>query len=130
MITKIQPRFADYDMFGHLNNGAYLAYADLGKVEFFSRVLDEPFEPAKTGIVIAHIELDFLMQTLPSQTVEVHTRCTHVGTSSISIEQQIVDEKGRAHAKISSVMVQLDTTTGASKPISDTMRNRLLSDDL
>lgn len=125
MITRIQPRFADFDMFGHLNNGAYLAYADLGKVEFFSAVLDEPFEPAKAGIVIAHIEMDFLMQTLPTQTVEVHTRCKHVGTTSVSIEQSIVDEKGQVHARINSVMVQFDTATAVPKPISEAMRRRL-----
>ena len=37
--TKIQMRFADVDMLGHVNNVNQQHYFDLGKSDFFRRVL-------------------------------------------------------------------------------------------
>ena len=36
--VDIQPRFTDYDMFGHVNNTVLLQYLDLGKALFFNSI--------------------------------------------------------------------------------------------
>lgn len=123
--TKIQKRFADIDMFGHVNNGAYLQYADTAKFAFFTEKMDEPFNPAALGLVIASIKCDFYAQTFMNDEIEVLTAVTHIGHTSLTVEQRIVGAHGDVHAIVTTVMVQFDPATGQPVPISDLWRNRL-----
>ncbi len=124
--TSVQMRFSDIDMFGHVNNGAYFQYADLGKFRFFTELMDEPFDPTKNGLVIANINCNFYQQTFMSETVNVLTALVHLGNSSLTIEQRIIaDDQEIPHAIIRSILVQLDPATGLSKPFDAIWRQRL-----
>lgn len=124
--TAIQMRFNDIDMFGHLNNGAYFQYADLGKLRFFTDLMDEPFNPAATGLVIASIHCDFYVQTYMAQDIAVLTAVEALGTKSVTIEQRIVSgADDEVHAIVRSVLVQFNPSTGATAPIPDLWRERL-----
>lgn len=125
--TAIQMRFGDIDMFGHVNNGAYLQYADTAKFAFFTELMDEPFNPAAVGLVIASIKCDYYAQTFMSDEIEVLTAVTHVGHTSLTVEQRIVaaNEDDDVHAIVSTVMVQFDPATGQPMPITDKWRARL-----
>lgn len=118
IVTDVQVRFADYDMYGHLNNSSYLAYADLGKVDFFQTLKGTPFDPAREGLVIAHIDVDFLAQTRVGEGIRVSTRCSGVGTTSLKLHQEVSNTDGEVKAVVNSVMVQFDITTGVPAPVS------------
>lgn len=51
----VQVRFNDYDMFCHLNNGAYMQFLDLGKTDYFGHLLGGVLTPERLSIVIAGI---------------------------------------------------------------------------
>lgn len=124
--TSVQMRFGDIDMFGHVNNGAYFQYADLGKFRFFTELMEEPFDPTRNGLVIANINCNFYQQTFMSETVTVLTALVHLGNSSLTIEQRIMaDAEEIPHAIIRSVLVQLDPQTGQSRPFDPIWRSRL-----
>lgn len=124
--TSIQPRFNDFDMFGHANNGAYLQYADVAKVAYFSQFLDGCFDPTVTGLVIASIHCEFVQQIVPSDNIEVLTAVGSIGNKSLTLEQRIVSKDGKTvHATISSVMVQFDPETRIPTPITDDWRKRI-----
>lgn len=125
VITQVQLRFGDFDMYGHLNNSSYLAYADLGKVEFFESLLGGVFDPAREGLVIAHIDVDFLAQTRVGESVQVITSCTGVGTTSLKLRQEISNGEGELKAVVNSVMVQFDLSTGVPAPVSEQWRELL-----
>lgn len=125
IVTDVQARFADYDIYGHLNNSSYLAYADLGKVDFFETLKGSPFDPAAEGLVIAHIDVDFMAQTLPGEKVKVSTCCTAVGTTSLKLRQQISNTQGEIKAVVNTVMVQFDIATGVPAPVSEHWRKLL-----
>lgn len=57
----IQLRFNDVDKFGHVNNTVYFSFYDLGKTEYFASVCPG-VDWEKDGIVVVHIEADFLAQ--------------------------------------------------------------------
>ena len=57
----IQLRFNDVDKFGHVNNTVYFSFYDLGKTEYFASVCPH-VDWQKDGIVVVHIEADFLAQ--------------------------------------------------------------------
>ena len=56
----IQLRFNDVDKFGHVNNTVYFSFYDLGKTEYFASVCPG-VDWEKTGIVVVHIEADFVI---------------------------------------------------------------------
>ncbi len=124
--TAIQPRFNDFDMFGHANNGAYLQYCDVAKVAYFTQFLDKPFDPAAAGLVIASIHFEFLNQIVPTDTIEVLTAVQSIGNSSLVLEQRIVSRGGElVHATVRSVLVRFDPATHATCPIDAEWRRRL-----
>lgn len=127
--TPVQTRFNDFDMFGHANNGAYLQYCDVAKLAYFSQFVDGGrFDPTKTGLVIASIRCDFISQIVPTDSVEVLSAVTHIGNTSLILEQRVVSEGGgKVHATVSNVMVQVDPAAKATVPVSDHWR-KVLSD--
>lgn len=125
--TAIQTRFNDFDMFGHANNGAYLQYCDVAKLAYFSQFLEDGrFDPTTTGLVIASIRCDFIAQIVPTDTVEVLSAVTHIGNTSLILEQRVVSHGGQTvHAVVRNVMVQYDPSTKTTVPVSDHWRTLL-----
>lgn len=90
----IQLRFNDVDKFGHVNNTVYFTYYDLGKTDYFSTVY-----PAlnwdKDGVVVVHIEVDFISQILGTSKVAVETAVTEIGNKSMTMIQRVIDTETR-----------------------------------
>lgn len=79
----IQLRFNDVDKFGHVNNTVYFSFYDLGKTEYFASVCPH-VDWQKDGIVVVHIEANFLAQIYGSDHIAVQTAVTQIGTKSFS----------------------------------------------
>lgn len=90
-LTEIQPRFADFDMFGHVNNIAYMQYLDLAKAMFFNDITGQPFDPEAVSSVIVNINVDYMAPTLPGEPLAVSTCCSHVGHRSYALRQQVLN---------------------------------------
>lgn len=124
--TTIQTRFNDFDMFGHANNGAYMQYCDVAKLAYFAQFAGGTFNPTSAGLVIASIKCDFLHQIVPADKVEVLSAVTHIGNTSLILEQRVVSDGGKSvHATVRNVMVQYDPTAGTTVPISEHWRECL-----
>lgn len=104
----IQLRFNDVDKFGHVNNSVYFTYYDLGKTEYFIAALPEiDFE--KEGVVVVHIEANFLSQILGTDRIAVQTAVTEIGNKSFTIAQSVVDtESNEIKCFCKSVLVAFD----------------------
>jgi acyl-CoA thioester hydrolase len=99
--TDIQVRFNDTDLLGHLNNASYAAYAEQARVTFFRHVAPE------SGLILAHIALDFRRQAAFGEEVYVLTGVEKLGRSSITLIQDIyASEHVAAHVR--SVVVFFD----------------------
>jgi acyl-CoA thioester hydrolase len=127
MKIDIQTRFTDYDMFGHVNNGAYLQYMDLAKARFLTEELDIPeLTPYALATVIANINCDFIAPTVPNEPVSVITTISHIGDKSFIFEQKVINpdtDELKAHGR--SVMVTIDVNTKAAVSIPQQLRDKL-----
>jgi acyl-CoA thioester hydrolase len=104
----IQLRFNDVDKFGHVNNTVYFSFYDLGKTEYFSYVCPD-VDWEKEGIVVVHIEVNFLSQIFGGDHVEVQTAVSEIGTKSFHLVQRVVDtDSGEVKCECRSVMVCYD----------------------
>lgn len=103
--VDIQVRFADSDALGHLNNAAFAAYAEIGRLDFLSEYPD-----FVKSLILAHLTIDFRRQVTLNQEVTVQTGVESVGTSSVHLRQWIQAD-GEVAAEIGSVVVFFNYVT-------------------
>ena len=92
--TKIQKRFADIDMFRHVNNIHQQQYLDLGKTDYYHSVLQLDALIHNPTLVIVSAKTDFVGQVRYEDNIVVRTWVERVGTKSITLRQQIVALSG------------------------------------
>ena len=71
--TKIQMRFADVDMLGHVNNVNQQHYFDLGKSDFFRRVLGMKPVWKSEGLIMVSTRTDYRGQIRMEDPIVVTT---------------------------------------------------------
>ena len=115
----IQLRFNDVDKFGHVNNAVYFSFYDLGKTDYFSSVCPG-VNWEKDGIVVVHIEADFLAQIFGSDRIAVQTAVTEIGLKSFKLMQRVIDlDTNEVKCIGTSVMVVFDLEKHQSKPLTE-----------
>lgn len=115
----IQLRFNDVDKFGHVNNTVYFSFYDLGKTEYFASVCPG-VDWEKDGIVVVHIEANFLAQIFASDHIAVQTAVSEIGTKSFHLVQRVIDTvTGEVKCICHSVMVTYDLEKHVSKPLTE-----------
>jgi acyl-CoA thioester hydrolase len=117
--TDIQVRFNDTDMLGHLNNTAYALYAEQARVEFFRSL-----GMGRISLILAHISLDFRKQVTFGDKVQVETKVSKVGNSSVTLLQNIF-ANGELAAEVKSVVVLFDYEAQKPKVIPGELRTSL-----
>jgi len=112
----VQIRFNDVDKFGHVNNTVYLSFYDLGKTEYFASVCPN-VDWEKDGIVVVHLDVDFISQIFSTDTISVQTSVTAIGTKSFDLAQRVIDQNGHVKCLCRSTMVAYDLSEHTSKPM-------------
>lgn len=125
--TPIQKRFSDVDPFQHVNNVSQQMYFDVGKVDFYQRVLGDEVLLGDLRIVTVSTATSYLAQVRMHDPVTVTTTCEKVGTTSLTLFQQLL-AAGRVCSESRSVMVVFDFPTQRSAPVPAAWRERLLAD--
>ena len=67
----------------HVNNTVYFSFYDLGKTEYFASVCPG-VDWEKIGIVVVHIEANFVKQIFASDHIAVQTAVSEIGTKASS----------------------------------------------
>ena len=95
--TKIQMRFADVDMLGHVNNVNQQHYFDLGKSDFFRRVLGMKPVWKSEGLIMVSTRTDYRGQIRMEDPIVVTTCVDRIGHKSFTLRQQIPRSENRVH---------------------------------
>jgi acyl-CoA thioester hydrolase len=130
LVTTIALLWGDQDAFGHVNNLAYLRWAETSRVEYLERVgMWAKLPPTGLAPILASIRCDYKAQVNYPDTVLVGTRVTRIGTSSVRMEHRIVSRNlDRVVADLDSTLVLLDYPR--NKPVPVTPKIRALISDL
>ncbi len=111
-------RFADVDMLGHVNNVSQQQYFDVGKSDFFERVLDPKPDWSKEGLITVSTSNDYLAQIHYGEPIAVLTGIEKVGNKSFTLFQQIVNIDTReVKSQSHSVLVAFDFEDQVSIPL-------------
>jgi acyl-CoA thioester hydrolase len=99
--AKIQVRFADLDVMGHVNNSVYLSYFEMTRVHYFKELVGTRWDWRKEGVLLVRNEIDYLKPILLNDEPEVYMSLEKIGDKSISLLYEIkinheVYTKGRS----------------------------------
>ena len=127
--TKIEIRFSDIDMAGHVHNGKYLCFFEQGRMDFLSKLTGENWNWRKKGLILGRNEVDFLVPIYLKDEVYVKTSCDHVGNKSFTLAYQVVkikDKKEILCTKGRSLLISMDYEINDSVPIFESWKSDLM----
>lgn len=108
--TPVQMRFADTDALGHVNNGSFVVYAEVARLDFFRAIGSEV-----RSLILARIAVDFRTQVRFDATLSVDTWVGRIGTTSVTL-QQVIRAGDVVATEIESVVVSYDYEQQRSTP--------------
>ena len=119
-------RYSDTDMQGHVNNLAYMAYAETGRSVLLSTgtVAATLGETPRATFLLARVEVDFLGETRWPGEVDIGTRVERLGRTSVTLGQGIFSA-GSCKAVTRSTLVLIDLATRKPTPIEGATREAL-----
>ncbi len=117
VITTIPLLWGDQDAFGHVNNLAYLRWAESARVDYLLRIGQFPdLPPSGIAPILASVKCDYRRVLNFPDTVHVGTRIARIGNSSLRMEHRIVSQNlGEIAAEVDSILVMLDYSR--NKPV-------------
>lgn len=118
-------RYNDTDRQGHVNNAVFATLMETGRSEALLEPAAPPLEP-DSAFVIARLVIDFRRELRWPGEVQIGTRVTAVGRSSVTLDQGVFQNE-RLAATAQSVLVLMDETTRRSRPFPEALRGYLLS---
>jgi acyl-CoA thioester hydrolase len=124
---RIEIRWRDVDAYQHVNNAVYATYLEECRDEWMGRVLEGAGDP--WDWVLARVAIDYRNELrLEHESVIVRCRLERIGTSSVTLAEEISTEDGRIAAEAEAVLVARDQATGRSRPLTDAEREALERD--
>ncbi|WP_019135263.1 acyl-CoA thioesterase [Cellulomonas massiliensis] len=116
-------RWSDVDLFGHVNNAAFLRYLDDARFTVFPRMgVDESGAMTASLLVVVKHEIDYLAPlTFRLAPFEVQVWVARLGRSSVDFAYEIVDG-ATVVLRARSRMVQLDRASHQPRAFTDDER--------
>lgn len=125
VFEPVSLRYSDQDAMGHVNNVAYAAFFEAGRMGLFS-VLLKGMGDQKFNFVLANLTVDYVKEMHFPGEVQVGGRLLRVGTKSITTGYGAF-LNGVCHATSTSVNVYFDPETRRSRAFPDHIRTSLNS---
>ena len=118
---RIEIRWRDVDAYRHVNNAVYATYLEECRDEWAERSLGDAGDV--WDYVLARVAIDFRRELrLEDDHVVVSCRLERIGTSSLTLAEEIRTEDGQLAAQAEAVLVARDRETGRSRPFTDAER--------
>lgn len=117
LVTFDKIRYQDTDKQGHVNNANFPAFIETGRVELLYHP-EKPLYLEDCHFVLAHISYDLIDEINYPGKVDIGTRITKIGNSSITFETVLFQDDVLV-CKAASVVVHVSKLTKKSVPLSE-----------
>lgn len=124
-VIRMPVRWGDMDALGHVNNARFFTYDESARLDYFAVLMrDDPKFWQDYGLILAHIEADFLRQVQAPAELEIGLRIARIGSSSLhTLAAMFLD--GDLVAVTRSVVVWFDYARGEKLPVPEWVRDRI-----
>lgn len=113
-ITAITPRVSEVNGAQHIGASVIPVWLEHAAVDCFQQAIGELVPCTRFAPSMRKSEIDYLKEVFYPDTAEITTLVTHVGNSSVVLEQEIVQ---RGAIVCTARAVWVNTAAGASTPI-------------
>jgi acyl-CoA thioester hydrolase len=125
LFSRFTVPFADIDMMQHVNNVAYLRWAEALRSEYFARVMGGQIN-GDHGIIQATISFTYERQIVYRELIVVGCRIPRIGHKSFDIEYTVWSEThDRRAAHGITTMVAFDFSKQVTIPVSQAWRDAI-----
>jgi acyl-CoA thioester hydrolase len=113
---QIEIRWRDLDAYQHVNNAVYSTYLEECRDEWLEAALGS--EDSAWDYVLARVAIDFRRElVLADKTVTVRVQLSRIGTSSLTLREEVLKSDSTVAAEAEAVIVARDRETGRSRPL-------------
>ena len=121
---RIEVRWRDVDALRHVNNAVYATYLEEARDGWLEQALGD--DGALWDYVLARVAIDFRSEVgLGEDAIVARVTLARIGTSSLTLREEIRKLDGSLAAEAESVIVARDGATGRSRPLTAGERARL-----
>ena len=123
--VKIQVRFSDLDVLGHVNNNIYLSYFEIARVHYFGQMLGKKWDWTTNGVVLAKNSVEYLKPVLLNDEPNVTIFVEKIGAKSFALSYELhVNET--LHTTGSSTLVCFNALENETILIPEVMKEELV----
>ncbi|HAA01458.1 MAG TPA: acyl-CoA thioesterase [Flavobacteriales bacterium] len=124
-VCRMEVRFVDIDVMGHVNNAVYLNYFEQARMHFFAAKIGTEWDWVNHGILLARNEVEYKQPTRLHEDVHIEVWIGKVGGKSLEMEYEVFVPSGndrilKAFGK--SVLVCFDYKQQCTIPIPEQWR--------
>jgi acyl-CoA thioester hydrolase len=124
-IQRFRVPFGDVDMLQHVNNAAYVRWAEEIRSSYFGEVLRTEIG-GEFGLIIAKLEIVYERQMRHRDSVAIGCRVSRIGRKSFDISYEIWNEADEVRcAHLHTPMVAFDYTMNSTIVVPDVWRERI-----
>ena len=124
---KLAPRWGDMDALGHVNNAKFFTYDESVRLDYFAQLMrDDAKFWDEYGLILAHIEADFLEQLKPPAELDIGFRIARIGRTSMGTEAAMF-LGDKAVAVTRGVLVWFDYRAGTPLQVPEAVKARILA---
>jgi len=107
-VKKIEIRYDDLDMLGHVNNKAYLSYLEEARIDYHKQLFSWKNE-LEFNAVVAKIEINYRRPLFYGNLLNIYTRLSNLGTKSFELDSIFVvfESKSEVPVKVADAKVVL-----------------------
>jgi acyl-CoA thioester hydrolase len=129
-VTRFRVPFCDIDMLQHVNNAAYVVWAETARCVYFAEVLQEGLHSAN-GLIIAKLEITYERPLEYRENVALGCRVFRMGNKSFDFlcEMWSEDTKQRA-AFCSATVVAYNYETKSSIAVPERWRELIVAHEI
>ncbi len=125
-IDKIQIRFSDIDVIGHVNNSIHQNYFDLSRLSYFKKVIGDKIDWKSFSVVLASIQIDYFQPVFLDDNISIRTRVTQIGDKSFTMEQELFSDRTSEIKSFNrAVLVGYSAILNETVPIPDEWKEKM-----
>ncbi len=122
--AKIQVRFSDIDIMGHVNNAVYLSYFENARMHYLKSMVGSDWDWNTNGIILLKNEIEYIKPVHLYDSVEIQVLVKSIGNKSFTLEHLLTVNHVLC-CKCSSVLVGYNNKSKKSTVINPVMRSYL-----